>query len=222
MQGLSQKPNAKNSMLTHHLCSLSKINPPFRSKVCWLSTVETIVETTMVAIRKCNHEFTSFLCDLQNPSYLEFQRKQFVVFCSAVSSQLHCANLQSGYTTICHHPVKWAKTYFFLIISSGQLMHKKQYAPIIMSSTVKVRLAILICASSFNNSFDRKHKKIKDGNKTERWQLMKHSITNRHTKHCNITVFVLDWDQTICAQTLAGTVVLCSWAWHYTLAEYQH
>ena len=31
-----------------------------------------------------------------------------VVFCSTVSTQLHCATLQSGYTTICHHAVKGA------------------------------------------------------------------------------------------------------------------
>lgn len=76
-----------------------------------------------------------------------FSEKQFLesmYIVVVVSSQLHCANLQSGYTTICDHPVKGAHYIFFLIISSGHLMHKKQCVLVSTGNTVKFRLANVI------------------------------------------------------------------------------
>ena len=50
---------------TYHLCSLPIINPSFRCKICWLSTIKAIVETTVVPIWKCYDELTCFLSDLR-------------------------------------------------------------------------------------------------------------------------------------------------------------
>lgn len=46
------------------LCSFPVFHPAWHGKVCRFSTVETMIETSMVTEWECDHNFPFFLCDL--------------------------------------------------------------------------------------------------------------------------------------------------------------
>lgn len=49
----------------YQCCPFAVINPSLGSKVGWLSTVESMVETSMIAKGERDNELSSFLSDLE-------------------------------------------------------------------------------------------------------------------------------------------------------------
>lgn len=45
-------------------CHFAIVYPAYSGKICGFGTVETMIEPSMVTIRKCNDELSSFLSNL--------------------------------------------------------------------------------------------------------------------------------------------------------------